>query len=53
MYKFNIIHRDIKPSNILLTSDNKIKLADYGVSRFLNKYDLAGTMIGTPYYICS
>ena len=52
LYNFNIIHRDIKPSNILLTKNNEIKLADYGVSRFLNKYELAATMIGTPYYMC-
>ena len=28
-----LIHRDIKPSNILLTEQNIIRLADFGLSR--------------------
>ncbi len=46
-----IIHRDIKSQNFLL-SNNRLYLADFGISKSLNKTtDLASTYVGTPYYM--
>jgi serine/threonine protein kinase len=32
LHSRNVIHRDLKPSNILLTRDNRAKIADFGMS---------------------
>ena len=37
MHSHRVLHRDIKPANILITRDNVIKIADWGLAR--NYYD--------------
>lgn len=51
-HSMGIIHRDIKPANILLHNGTRVKVTDFGVSRFEN-LDLTqeGAVIGTPNYM--
>lgn len=47
-----IIHRDIKPENIMVTSQNKIKLIDFGLSKACQDSNAhLFEKAGTPYYM--
>lgn len=52
LHNKKILHRDIKCSNIFLTTNNTIKLGDFGISKILeNSNEIAMTFIGTPYFM--
>ncbi|AXA37526.1 MAG: serine/threonine protein kinase [Candidatus Hydrogenedentota bacterium] len=49
-----IIHRDIKPSNMMLTSDYRLKITDFGLAKIVehdSQMTVAGTAIGSPNYM--
>ncbi len=46
-----IIHRDIRPANVLMSDATKVKMTDFGTSRFLNPDSVAMTRIGCPPYM--
>jgi len=46
-----IIHRDIKPENILIGSNGKVKLCDFGWSSVMSKNKKRKTFCGTYDYL--
>lgn len=49
-----IVHRDIKPSNLFITSEKKVKILDFGISKLYDKgpeLTQTGTQLGTPVYM--
>jgi serine/threonine protein kinase len=41
LHSADVLHRDIKPSNILVNSDCRLKICDFGLARHANDRDLA------------
>jgi len=54
-HKKKIVHRDIKPSNMILSSEGRVKLTDFGIARIEDPTAMqqtqAGEILGTPVYM--
>ncbi|OHT04233.1 CAMK family protein kinase [Tritrichomonas foetus] len=49
LHNHAICHRDLKPENILLDEFDNIKIADFGLARWM-KSNIAETSCGSPHY---
>ncbi|MCH7755034.1 protein kinase [candidate division KSB1 bacterium] len=52
-HRNGIVHRDIKPSNILITKNDHVKVADFGIAKLpqLGTLTQTGNVLGTPFYM--
>lgn len=51
-HRKGVIHGDVKPANMLITSDGRVKLMDFGMARLASHDTGATPLLGTPAYWC-
>ena len=45
-----IIHRDVKPQNIIISTDGKVKLSDFGIAKATNSNTITSNVMGSVHY---
>ena len=45
-----IIHRDVKPQNIIISTDGKVKVADFGIARAATTNTVNSAVMGSMHY---
>ncbi|SMF22436.1 serine/threonine-protein kinase [Cellulosimicrobium cellulans J34] len=52
-HRAGLVHRDIKPENVLLDTDGRLKVTDFGLARAVNEVTATttGTILGTVAYL--
>jgi tRNA A-37 threonylcarbamoyl transferase component Bud32 len=47
-----VVHRDLKPDNVMILSDGRVKVMDFGIAKVLQSYSNATSQsFGTPQYM--
>ena len=49
-HSHGIVHRDVKPQNIIISTDGKVKVTDFGIARAASSNTISSNVMGSVHY---